>query len=356
MEGVPHNRVLVRIFTKSGNVPFKRRDVHAPSLRGSLPHAARARPARSARARRAAAAAVVAVLVVVALAPGAMGDHTYSHRYLVRGRVLDEAGNPLVNATMALGTEGFRAESLCSDSTPPYGRTDEFGDFEYCMHVHEIPAGANVTVALGDYGYPARADGDLRVTTFLLEVKNATGSPKPLNWARTYVVEGKVWQRTREGTQDNVRVTGVALPDEEVTLTLETGGLSFDGQATTDGYGEYRVRFHLPVDVRDGNVTVGAAGEERTFPLIPKFMRSRIDVKLDGDGDHPLLDEQAPPRLNFPEQPPADVEAAPGTAVPPLPMPSLATMSIVATAGAVLLGGAWVALTLKERRFAQKKE
>ncbi len=260
-------------------------------------------------------AAVAALILAAAVLPGALAEHAYSHQYRLRGRVLDAVGLPIVGLKLEVGTRGVPVLGPCTGFTAADRTTDDYGDFEACLHVHEFPPNAGLSLLIHGDEQAAPVDADLRVTTFFLKVANLTGSPYPADWNRTYLVEGRVWQSTEPGRVDGVPVRGVALPNETVRLTLAAAGAVFRVNATTNEHGDYAVRFHLPFDLHDGNMTASANGVERTAPVIVAFMRQRLDLRANGSGPHPRLDAPEAVDVNFPSR--AARGEAPGSASAP---------------------------------------
>lgn len=235
--------------------------------------------------------ALVALLLLslgLAMIPGAAADHTYSHRYVVFGRVVDETGAPVANVEV-VGDPSFSVEGPCPErpeaATDAWGadafsRTNERGEFWLCFHAHVIPReGAhvvrlNVTKPEDGTVVAAReveADPRLRVSFADLQIPGAWGANAATAWTDAHLVVGRAWSPWVPGEPlDHVPVDGIALRDREVDIEITSGGATTTARAVTNGYGDFAVRVPLDAPLADdATVTVRVADTTATAPAGP---------------------------------------------------------------------------------------
>lgn len=219
------------------------------------------------------------------LTPSAAGEHTYSHRFVVEGRLIGANGLPLREAYVDLNVTGERFSQPCAQGHRFL--TDEWGDFSFCYHRHEFSANAAVRVTAGNATALRPIDAELRRMVFLLQDEERNGTA-PADWGVTYVVEGRVWERGAQ-VVDGVRVRGVALDQAPVQVKLVRPGnavSTFD--VSTDGYGDYRATFRLvDEEVPDQvGLRVHAANATKEGPLDLLFHRMPLDFRFPLEDAH----------------------------------------------------------------------
>ena len=329
--------VPVRLFTTGGNAPLRGVPRNRPRLRG-LPVLGLA----------------LALLAAAALAPLAGADHVYSHRYVVSGRILDADGKPAVNVSVGLHAPLFRG-GVCPGHPREAPLTDAFGDFEYCLHVHEVPEGSTVSILVNGLEFEDAADPALRRSVFHVRLPEALDGEAPPGWGVEYVVEGVVWLDTGPTYQDGVPVLGLMFPEEPVRVALDVDGRAMVADVVTDAFGHYRAAFTLPAGWEAGRVEATAAGAAASGTLSRELMTTFAPVIVPYEED--AADEPAP---LFPPPPEervfvdwpgsAGVEDAPGSAAQPF-LGSPAFWILFAAVTAALL--ATVAYAVRRREVEE---
>jgi len=277
---------------------------------------------------------VLALVAVAALAPAAAADHVYSHRYVVAARAVDDLGRPVPNTQLDLTVAGFERD-VCRGFTQ--FTTDENGDFLLCIHQHAMPRDAEIVFGTPDGPLRFTPDPDTRHTYAAVRLAGAEGAI-PDGWDRTFVVTGRLWRETGPIMLDNVPVNGEALRFAPVDVTLTfPDGRKVTKNATTDGYGDYRVAFDVAarpsvttlVSARSSALNVTAEA-----PADGAFMRAHLVLAE----MRPTLDDDRPPADDGSvEDPRGD---APGSRTPTVPGPGALTIA----------GAAALAIALARRR------
>lgn len=221
------------------------------------------------------------LLAALLVAPLALADHVYSHRILIEGRLIGGDGHPLPGRVMQFEVEGERLTEACAEGHKQI--TDEWGDFWFCYHRHEVVRTATVRVSSGNATQTLPLDADLRRMVFYLRDENATGVA-PATWETTYFVDGRLWERG-PARLDGVNVSGLALAGERVNLTVlnasangTRAGAYYD--IPTNAFGDYAFVLRLrseEVALRT-TVRVTAYGGTVESPLDPEFHRSTLDL------------------------------------------------------------------------------
>lgn len=222
------------------------------------------------------------VLVALLLAPAALADHVYSHRFLFEGRLLGADGFPIPGREMTFEVAGDRVADACVEGHRPV--TDVWGDFWFCYHRHEMDPAAIVTISSGGASESRALDTDLRRMVFYLRDPSANGT-EPAGWASTYHVDGRVWERGRVRLE-GVNVTGLAIPREPVNITTvnvsapeaERAPSSFE--LPTNPFGDYGAILRLAPGERAEDVVlrVAANGGTREVALASPFHRQTLDL------------------------------------------------------------------------------
>lgn len=254
--------------------------------------------------------ALLALALLLPLAAPAAGDHVYSHRYVLEGRLMGNDGAPLPGRAVEFVAEGDDFFEPCA-GTPLDARTDASGDFRFCFHKHDLKASARVGVRAGNASAMRQVDTALRRTVVTLVEPNETGVAPP-DWNLTHLVAGRVW-RQGPGEMEGVRVFGETSPHVLVNLTMRTGvdaGSNF--QAQTDAYGDFRFLLRLLREEDAANVTLdiealGHRQPTRTLDLDTHRLTVGILLPRAFPGD------VAPAQVDLPPAAPQ-----PGTTTPPV--------------------------------------
>lgn len=221
------------------------------------------------------------LLAALLLAPLALADHVYSHRLLIEGRLIGSDGHPLPGRVMRLDVEGERLTEPCAEGHKQI--TDEWGDFWFCYHRHEVSPGATVRVSSGNATQSLALDADLRRVVFYLKDANATGTA-PVNWETTFFLDGRVWERG-PARLDGVNVSGLALAGERVNLTVlnvsaegSRAGKYYD--LPTNAFGDYAFVLRLRSEEAALRTLVRVTANDGTVeaPLDAQFHRLTLDL------------------------------------------------------------------------------
>lgn len=218
--------------------------------------------------------ASLVLLALVLLAAPAVADHVYTHRYTVSGRVLGPDGAPLANVTVEALVDGVSSrEGDCKARAGEIrvsalkladaNRTNGYGDFEVCAHVHALRSASSVQLRVADGPWRnLTVDPGVRLTfiTVQLDERPAdAGEPAP-DWNRTLLVRARYWQPSRSPLElDFVPALGEALAGRAVHSALE--GRVGRATSVTDAYGD--LAYYARVNATAGNVTLTADGAER---------------------------------------------------------------------------------------------
>lgn len=273
------------------------------------------------------------LLALLLAAPLSAAEHVYSHRLTLEGRLLGADGLPLPGRTVEFVSEGATFDEPCVGEAPR-SVTDERGDFRFCWHTHEIPAGARVGVRAGNATTLQGVDTLLRTVTVLARDPTRNGT-SPAGWATTFDVRGRVW-RLGSAILENVEVHGLTVEDAPVNVTVRAPGEPVAlFQAVTDRFGDYALRIDLKpgVDPATVGLVVESMGVEMRQSLDAASHRNQVDVRL-------------PPALGAHDDR-ALVELisrdAPGSSTPPV-------SPLLVAAIAVVLAGAVALARVKERK------
>lgn len=227
----------------------------------------------------------LALALLALLAFPAVADHVYTHRYVASGRVVDDEGVPVPNATVELQVDGKSSLDGECKSRPPEvrhdvlnitdeNRTNSYGDFEACVHLHAVGPRSTARVRVDGGEWRAlTVDRGTRLTfaSVALDARPVDAPAPNPEWNRTLLVRARVW-RPAEGALelDNVPALGEALSGR--TVYTNVTGIGGRGKTPTDRYGDmaYYVRLSGP---REGNVTFQT--EDAPHALIP-FAQDRL--------------------------------------------------------------------------------
>jgi hypothetical protein len=216
----------------------------------------------------------VALLALLVL-PIASADHAYSHRFVLDGRLVGSDGLPLPGRTLEFFAQGEDFLEPCREGMSPI--TDEFGDFRFCYHKHDLKPATKVGVRYGNVSIERTVDvATRRVPTFLRE-PNETGIAPP-NWSETYRISGRAW-RPGPIVLEGVQVFGEAVIALPVNLTIHfADGSDQVFRSSTDGYGDYDLVVETPADPSTFSVAIEARGRTQPVQLDAFYHRSYAPV------------------------------------------------------------------------------
>lgn len=236
-------------------------------------------------------------LAALLLLPLVAGDHLYSHRYVLDGRLVGSDGAPLPGRVVELLAEDVGFFEPCPEQQQR-SVTDESGDFRFCFHAHALGSGGRVGARAGNASALAPVDASLRRAYVALQDPHETGVA-PEGWASTYRVGGRVW-RAGATTIENVSVLGAALQGAPVNLTVHTpdGGETRFG-TTTSQDGDFDLVVETEAAPGDVLLTIESMGLGQPASLDGVFHRTTASIVLGPEG----ADGQSAP-------------ATPGTAKP----------------------------------------
>lgn len=235
-------------------------------------------------ARRSLALAVLLLAAGLGLAGVADGDHVYSHRYYVLGRVVNATGAPVEGVEVTADFQGLAGPEPddCPEERPPVSQpvSDDEGRYLLCRHAHTLPPNATVTVRAPGDVVTRVLDRDYRRSIVHLEVPDEAGSAgRAPATASELDVHGIVWRPGEFGRQEGVPVNGRAVTGVNVTVTL--GGLpdgaSLEAGDRTDDYGTFEVEFPDAGGDLDGAWVQVSAVDPRTGEAVERRL------PLDGD-------------------------------------------------------------------------
>lgn len=218
------------------------------------------------------------LLAALLLAPLAIADHVYSHRYVFEGRLVGSDGLPLPGREVEFFSEGEALLAPCREG-PQASITDEAGDFRFCFHHHDIMPGTRVGARSGNASEAHAVDVAFRRTNVVLVEPNETGVA-PAGWDETYRISGRAW---RVGAQslEGVHVYGIAVIGLPVNLTLRDakGGESVF-TTTTDGFGDYDLLVETDELPNDLTLTIEALGRAQPTQLDAQSHRTYAPIHL----------------------------------------------------------------------------
>jgi hypothetical protein len=223
----------------------------------------------------------LALLAAALALPGASADHAYSHRYIIYGRVVDAAGNPVPGLTVNVKTQDFAVEGQCTDqpntATAAFGRTEtlpvtnQYGEFMYCYHTHDMsrvsPPSATISVADTNVSEHVTFDAEFREMFVPLQLPDVSPRANTTANEANYTVLGRLWT---PGAQlvEGIGVYGNVPLGQGVNVTLRlTDGSALNATTLTNGYGDFAVRIATPHRLDGGVVEVETQGLRFDAPV-----------------------------------------------------------------------------------------
>lgn len=274
---------------------------------------------------------LLALLLTIALAPPAGADHSYSHRFVFEGRVVDAEGLPLPGREVEFYSIGGSFGGPCQEGHRRI--TDENGDFRFCYHVHELDPSTRTGVRVGN-ATPVEKPMDTAfrrtVVTVVVDDENGTA---PAEWDRTFSVTGKVWRRGAT-ILEGVPVHGTALAGTPVNVTLRTANGSLTEETLiADQYGDFDATFELVegVDPAEVQLVLESMGHLQRRPLATFAHRQTVGFLLPPEAAGDPIDVSFPgDEGSDPDAPTLDAASAPGARSPTIPAPLFVGVALFA--------------------------
>lgn len=252
-------------------------------------------------------AALLALLLALPLAPTAGADHVYSHRYVFEGRLVGSDDLPIPGRAVEFFSRGADLLEPCGDG-PNMAVTDQWGDFRFCFHAHNLTTDIVVGVRAGDAVVERPIDTAFRRTIVELRDEGSTGVA-PEGWETTFRVAGRAWKPTGERLLEGVRVFGLAMAHEPIDVTVRTPEGNLTYRTRTDAYGDFDLVLERIDDPRNTTVLLEAEGARQGMRLDLDTHRTTAPLFF------PREEGSGP---SFPVPAPAATTPAPGSRPPPM--------------------------------------
>ncbi|MFA5860252.1 MAG: hypothetical protein WDA16_01015 [Candidatus Thermoplasmatota archaeon] len=230
--------------------------------------------------------AALLLVIVSLLLPFAVADHAYSHRYIIYGRVVDANGNPVPGMTVNVERHNFgNYEGTCTDQsgteTDAFGRTktipvtNQYGEFMYCYHAHQIPRvdspTVTVTVAGTNFTKDVTLDAYFRQTFVPIQLNDVMDNANTTILDTDYTVLGRIW-RPGEVKLEAISVYGLAIANTPVNVTLTLpDGTKTSMNTITNTYGDFAVRIPTVARVTGGTVSYDISDGHFEAPVDSKM-------------------------------------------------------------------------------------
>lgn len=243
----------------------------------------------------------LALFAITALAPMAEADHTYSHRYVVFGRVVDAAGNPVQGLGTNLGYRDFQPEGACANQpnteTEAFGVTrttpvtNEYGEFIFCFHAHrmsdQLEGHGIIDIAELQLTHEFEFDAHTRHSFVFIQLNETHPRANPTILDESYTIMGNVWRETSKDTYlDGVKVYGLTIDNAPVNITFTyNGNEPIRLNATTNAYGNFAIRVPVTERPTSGTVTIEVANETVTHPIDGTYGVTAAKVTLERVSD-----------------------------------------------------------------------
>jgi hypothetical protein len=234
---------------------------------------------------RAGVVALLALFLFMSLAPLAAADHSYSHRYVIFGRVVDANHNPVQGVTVSVGYDDVFAaklEGACANQpdteTDAFGPTktvpvtNSFGEFMMCFHHHDLSRGlpGKITLRIDEENYTRTFDADpyFRVTSSVETLDHVSPRANATADDTSYVIQGRLWRPAGKAvTVEGNPVFGFTLNKVPVNVTLQYDGITENFTTHTNNYGDFAYRANVTKRPTSGTVTIEAEGESHSYPI-----------------------------------------------------------------------------------------
>lgn len=252
----------------------------------------------------------LALLLVAGASPLAAADHTFAHRYIIYGKVVDSRGYAVPNLTVEMRYDpaktAFAPEQQISSEQQPGTRTDAFGptftkartnahgEFIFAYHVHGISQALPGTYFLGATG----SDGNISFKQefpfdphFRVDFHAITLDHEDPTAVRddSFVVEGRFFIPSSEphSMVDGAPgpMYGETVHNQPVNITFEHDGVTERFNTTSNNYGDFAVRVPLAAPVASGKITVESDGKTMTKDYDAKLGVSTFKVEVPKPAD-----------------------------------------------------------------------
>lgn len=169
----------------------------------------------------------VVLVLVLLVAPAMLTAATHGIRHVIHvsGRVLDNRGLPVPEATVTVQAPEAVAqenpEQPCSLQLQAQVQTDEYGDYTVCWHSHGIPRNAEATVSVENQTITVPMESEMRWGTgnVQLDQRVPEASDPPADWNASWTVRGRMW---RDSSLEDVPVDVTLVADDGQTVTDNT--------------------------------------------------------------------------------------------------------------------------------------
>lgn len=189
---------------------------------------------------------MLVAIALALLAPPAVADHVYSHRYVFEGRLIGGNGLPIPAAPVDFFAEGDTFVERCAEE-PLHALTSELGDFTFCFHKHDLKPATIVGVTAGNATIRKPIDTTMRRTVVLLRDYDVDGVAPPA-WNETFRVTGRAWH-PGSTYLEGVHVFGLAVPNLPLNVTLTTAEGAVSYPVVTNAYGDFEATLRVRPDI-----------------------------------------------------------------------------------------------------------
>lgn len=270
---------------------------------------------------RLARALILAALLLAPLLPHAQADHVYSHRLVIDGRVLSADGLPVPGREVIFSSETIR-DHPCAGS-PHQNVTDEWGDFRFCFHVHDLYASDAITVRVGNTSVEHRMDTATRriIPTLILDPSEEGHAPP--DWERTFHLTGRVW-RGGSTVLEGVPVYGLVQTGVPVNLTITyANGTPETRVLNTTQFGDFGTTIVLDegTNPRDVRLHMESLGHQQTRRLDTFTHRNIVGFLLPASLDVRTSTQELQDQETGTEPPP-------GSRTPPVSGPFVGALAV----------------------------
>lgn len=235
------------------------------------------------------------LLAGAAFIPLAAADHAYSHRFILYGRVLDSEGNAVQGVTVNLGYSDFHPSGACENQpdteTEAHGITrtepvtNQYGEFIFCFHVHEMPRALPGTgiVRIDEerFNETIQFDPYFRVAFYTAHLDHVSEKANKESLEKSYLIQGRLWRPAGKLVYVEANpVFGYTSNNVPVNITFEHDGTTETFTTKSNNYGDFAYRVNTTKRVTDGKVTIEAGGESHTYGVDGKSAMTIAEVEL----------------------------------------------------------------------------